>query len=54
MLMSRQVSSDWGAEEASTLTIERIDQPVRRYRQTPEDLEQRLQDALQLEFRQAA
>lgn len=42
MLMSRQVSSDWGGEESSTLTIERVDQPVKRYRQTPEDLEQRL------------
>lgn len=42
MLMSRQVSSDWSREEASTLSIERIDQPVRRYRQSPQDLEQRL------------
>lgn len=42
MLMCRQVSSDWGGEEASTLSIERVDQPVRRYRQSPEDLEQRL------------
>lgn len=42
MLTCRQVSSDWGGEEASTLSIERIDQPVRRPRASAEHLEQRL------------
>jgi hypothetical protein len=41
-LMSRQVSSDWSAEESSTMSIERIDQPVRRYRASAGELERRL------------
>ena len=51
MLMSRQVSSNWSAEESSTLTIERTDKPVGRPRATSEDLEKRLRGLVpQTEF----
>jgi hypothetical protein len=41
-LMSRQVSSDWSAEDSSTMSIERIDRPVRRQRASAGELERRL------------
>jgi hypothetical protein len=42
MLMMRQVSSDWGGEESSTISIERVDRPVERRRASAAELEQRL------------
>lgn len=46
-LMSRQVSSDWSREEASTLVLERVDQPVARPRASAEYLEKRLRTLTQ-------
>jgi hypothetical protein len=41
-LMVRMVGSDWANERAPTLSIERVDRPVARSRQTAAELEKRL------------
>jgi hypothetical protein len=41
-LMARMVSSDWGREEDPTLSIERLDKPVRRSRPDVGELQERL------------
>ena len=41
-LMIRMVSADWAKEESPTLSIERLDKPVKRYRRLAADLEARL------------
>lgn len=43
-LLLRMVSSDWGKEEEPTISIERLDKPVRRPRPPAADLEQRLRN----------